>query len=274
MRLLITITGILTILANTCFSQSSDAYAMSLLEAEMRLFHATDDTLRQALLLDKIRIYTTADSINPQLQREIKRVRPALLSDSVRSDFFWNAAIISTLNQETYQAIHYLKAYEKIQTADSSISFRVLQYLNYEKYDTLRSADMYASLIREDSALQCLRCIAEARNFELKGKKWIGISSMIIPGSGMFIMGHPVKGATALVLNAATVIAVVSMVRGGLYLNAIGWGANLFGKFYMGNVKLTAKLAGDREKRKKNKPAFACGLQIQKVLEKYPLTFR
>lgn len=269
MRLLIIAISILI----SCTARSQDDLANRLLEAEKRVFRSHDSLERNRLILDKVSVYIDADSLGPGAMNEVLRVDPSLLDDSLQVAFYWNASIIAFLNRETYKALSYIDAYEA-RRADSSVSFLLLKYMNYVHYDTLIARDIYTRLTEADPSLRCLQCIAEAEQFELRHTRLKQYASMIVPGSGMIMNGNVGKGTISLLLNAATVAAIVYMAQHRLIINAIGWGTNLAGKFYSGNIRLTEKLITTKETGIKNRLGATCANEISHVLEKYPLNFR
>lgn len=272
MRRLITAISILISCIASAWSQETD-FANQLLQAEKQIFETRDSVQRNLLIHQKIKIYTDADSIGKPLMQEISRIDPKLLPDSLRTSFYWNAAIASFLNDETEQAIYYIDAYETTGSG-ASVGFAVLKYITLLHYDTAEARKVYIQLAQLDPALHCLQCISEAEQFELRHQKLKQYLSFVIPGSGLMLNGNVGKGGLSLLLNAASVCAIVYMAQNQLIINAVGWGSNLVGKFYAGNIRLTEKMILEKEKGIKNKLALSCELKIIEVFDKYPLEFK
>lgn len=266
------ITAISIILFCTEAALAQQPFDMRLMEIEQQIYNTEDSLLKNQLVLRKMDVYMQADSINARLLQEVRRVDAELLPDSLKTAFYWNAMLISFLNEETYLTLHYLEAYEA-REVDSTMGFLALKHLTYLNYDTTVARGLYNYLVSADSSLQCLDCIAEVERFELKHKKLI-TNAAFVPGLGMILNGNIGRGMVSIALNTATVLAIVYMAKSNLIINALGWGTNLAGKFYLGNIRLTSKLVERKESGKKSKLAQACELKIQQVFNKYPVAFR
>jgi hypothetical protein len=201
--------------------------------------------------------------------KEIKRASVTGIPDSLLKKYLWNGALIGYLNADLSYAKRMYTQYDNT-FKDSSLNSALLKVLVHAN-----DADGVRALIQRlsarDSLFSCLSCIDEVRNYERKGALFYTISSAVIPGSGAIMNGYPVKGIVSLALTAASVFGVVSLVRDGLYLNAVLWGSGIGLKFYGGNIRLTQTLFERRAVEIKRKRAVKCAAAIQRLTNKYPL---
>jgi hypothetical protein len=129
-------------------------------------------------------------------------------------------------------------------------------------------------LCKKDSIFMNLSKVIELEDFELKHKKFLLNSGLVIPGSGAIFNGNIVKGFTSLGLNTISFMAIRELVFEQMYVNAIGWGFNLFSKFYLGNLRMTEGLVEKKEQLKKNKLTSDCELILNDIFKKYPFEFK
>lgn len=244
----------------------------SLLFYEYACFKSTDTTAQQQFLLKKLNLYLNRGLTGPEMFREAKRVQIKFLGTH-KSDFLWNAAVLGYLNNETDRAAFYLSEYGE-QAGDTGIAYNLLSVLINKYSDTAQVRRSINFLEKKDSLFNGLHCFAEVAAYERKHLNFYRISSAIVPGSGTMINGAVLKGIISLALTAGSVYGIVQLVKYGLYLNAFFWGTGVGLKFYAGNLKLTEKTFYQKEQRQKNKPATECGLKLQKILNKYPLTLK
>jgi hypothetical protein len=270
MRPTITIISIVLLCTDFCFSQQQ--FDVQLMEMEKSIFLAKDSASKHELLVQKIQYLIESDSIDQKLQREIERVDPNYLSDSLREIFTWNAMLVSFFNKEISLTVYYIESFEKLSN-EPSTGFLALKYLTYLEYDSSVAYQIQPILIAKDSIFLGLSCIEEIKEYEIRHKKFKQFAS-IVPGFGMMLNGNVGKGLISMSLNTATIFAISYLIKGNLIVNSIGWGTNLVTKFYLGNVNLTRKLIDKKELTQKNKLAQTCELKMEEIFNKYPLEFR
>lgn len=263
---------LLLVCTSSTFAQSSDS---ALLKFEHDYFRTENDTTRNLILVDKINYHLQQESISDQVYLELKRVKPKLLTSSQQLDFYWNASLLYYISSNHYRAVHYIEEFENVSASpDLDTSFQLLKYFIYAEYDTTISSQLFSSLTESDTSMNCLACISDVANFELKHKKFRIFASYFIPGIGTMSAGKPVKGLLSLSLNVLSVFAIVYTVQNQLWINTVGWGTNLIGKFYTGNIRLATKVIAEKELIKKKELAQVCELQIRSIMQRYPLAFK
>lgn len=246
-----------------------------LLQYEYAYFLAENDSERNVIALNKLNHHLQQKEISDQIFIDLKRVKPALLTQDELLNFYWNSSLIYYVSNNHYQAVHYIAEYEDAsRTSALDTSFLLLNYFIYAEYDTTASNLLFAQLVESDSSMNCLSCIPEVSNFELKHKKMRILASYFIPGVGTMSAGKPIKGILSLSLNVLSVFAIVYTIQNKLWINTFGWGTNLLGKFYTGNIRLATKVIAEKELSKKKELAQVCELQIRHIIQRYPLNFR
>lgn len=268
---------LLILLLQFCINSSLTAQVSDsvLLEYELAFFNSESERERNAILLAKIDYHLNQSELSDQVFVEIERVKSKLLPREEQQRFYWNASLLYYVKAQHYRSIHFIDAYEK--GADSSElnpSFKLLKFLTYAEYDTTLSNKLFDQLAQQDTLMNCLSCISDVASYELKHKKFRIVASYFIPGFGTMITGKPVKGFLSLSLNALSTLALIYTIQQQLWINTVGWGTNLIGKFYTGNIRLATKVIAEKEERKKKELAHQCELQIRSVLQRYPLNFR
>ena len=262
----------LTALACTGSPFSQESKAEKLLAIEKQVYVCTNDTLKQQLLLSKVDLLLANKEQDERVFREVKRISGDLLDSLSRERFYWNAALLSYLNKENYRAAVYLGKYEKM-SVGKDVPFQLLGFLLYRELDSLKAMTFKRELISADPAFADLACFDQVEAYELKHRTFKHYSGYLVPGSGAMINGNIGKGLLSAGLNAASLAAILSMYRQGLWINTFGWGGNLVSKFYFGNIRMTDKLMDKKEAREKNELAGECELILEGLLKKYPLTF-
>ena len=267
------ITTILLLLCTSwSYSQIEDSI---LLQYEYEYFHATTDDARNNTLVEKLNYHLNQPTISEQAFFDLKRINPNLLESDQKQVFFWNASLMYYITNNHYQAVHYIEeCKEVIANPQEDTSFLLLQYFIYAEYDTSISNVLFSQLLKADTSFQCLTCVSEVSNFELKHKKMRILASYFIPGIGTMSAGKPVKGILSLSLNVLSAFAMVYTIQNQLWINTFGWGTNLIGKFYTGNIRLATKVIDQKEQDKKKELAHACELQLRTVFQHYPLNFK
>ena len=155
------------ICTNDVFSQLS--YEEKMLRLEKEIFESKNDSLKNTFCLLKFN-----NSLKQQDYKrsylELRRVRELFLSDSVtKSDFYWNATLISKLSNERQYANIYYDAY-LYYTNDSSESSLILGMLiksdidSSEFFEFKRNYDFTKNNEHFD-------CFGELLSYRLK-RKW------------------------------------------------------------------------------------------------------
>ena len=272
---IITTVCITIFISNFILSQTQSDYTSSLLEFEKAYFYEKDTVHKNEVLYRKLNFMIKHDSIiNSFILNDVKRIDFEHLNDSLQSKFFWNASIIAYLNDDYHYSLFYLKKYEDNSIIDSvNIERLLLKTILYSNYDENIAVTSLQQLVKLDSNMNCLECLMYLNEYELRHKKFYGITSLLIPGIYSFKEGKIVKGATSLALNLGAVFVIRNFYQQNLYINMLTWGSNLFMKFYMGNRTLLQKQLSYSEAKEKEKRTIACTLQLNSILEKYPLIF-
>lgn len=268
---------ILLLLLQFCTNSSLKAQISDsvLLNFEQAIFQSESDSLRNNILLTKIDYHLDQNQLSDQVFSDISRLKPKFLDRDERQRFYWNASILYYAFDQHYRAIHYIDAYEKgADSIELNTSFELLKFLSYSEYDTALANRLFEELMERDTLIACLTCISAVANYELKHKKFRIVASYFMPGIGTMITGKPVKGFLSLSLNVLSTFAIIYTIHQQLWINTVGWGTNLIGKFYTGNIRLATNVIAEKELRKKKELAHQCELQIRSILQRYPLNFK
>lgn len=247
-----------------------------LFELEKKIYKESNDTAKTELLLQKLSIYFNQNNIvNHQVLNELERVEWTLIKDSaVVSNFFWNSALAYLLNEKHQLALNSYNHYQEVAKIDTSIDacfFKALITLNL---DSVKFNECLKSCIQKDSSFIDMRCFYDVVNYEKKYRNAYLVSSVVIPGSGMLMLGKSRQGFTSLIINSASAYAVYALIQSNLYVNSIFWGIVLAQKFYAGGIKFTNKLFDEKEMKKQFQLSTNCRTSLDKLLLKYPLKFR
>lgn len=257
---------------NLVSSQTTSNYNSELLEFEKKHFYESDTTLKNEILFHKLNYMIKTDSVlNSNILNEIKRIDYTLLEYSIAGKFLWNASIIAYLNNDYNFSLYYLKEYEKITIDQQNVEFLLLKTILYANSDEKIAEENIKKLVEIDSSINCLECLTQINNYKLKYKKFYGLSTLFIPGIYSFSQGKVLKGFTSLGLNIGTILVIRNFYQQQLYINMLTWGSNLIVKFYFGNRTLLEKQLKYSEKKEKEKRTINCTLQLNTILEKYPL---
>lgn len=267
------ITILLLLLACTSSSRAQTSDSV-LLQYEHSYFRAENDSTRNLILMDKINYHLLQENLSEQVYLELKRIKPKFLAHDEQLSFYWNASLLYYISSNHYRALHYIEEFESASRSPNlDTSFQLLKYFIYAEYDTTISNILFANLIESDTSMNCLACISDVANFELKHKKFQILASYFIPGVGTMSAGKPVKGIISLSLNVLSAFAIIYTIQHQLWINTFGWGTNLIGKFYTGNIRLATKVIAEKEMIKKKELAQTCELQIRLIMQRYPLAF-
>lgn len=243
-----------------------------LLELEKLRFATKNDSLQSEISYRKVQLYLANQQVHSGVFEEVKRVEYRKLPDSLKTNFLWNAALISYLSNEQYRSTFYLDRYGNL-SRDSSVSYFLMQTLVH-RLDTAALQHNLGQLQRLDSAFTTLTCFEDFQQFERKNPKAYKIASGIVPGLGSMMNGYWLKGTSSLLFSAGMLAASYAMFYNSLYVSAITWGVAIWGKFYGGNLRLTEQLFEKRELQQKTKLAGDCELVLTTLLQKYPLQFK
>ncbi len=265
---------ILLLCINTAYGQQTATTDSSLLALEQKVFITTNDTLKTALLVQKTFIRFGTNSINEALLNDINRLDYRLIQDSA-TQIMWlyNASLAYALMENYRYALIYYNEYASIHAADTSLSTQLLHALLLANMDNNKLNTLITNG-KIDTRFTALNCYIKTIDFEKKGKNSYLFAQALLPGSGMALLGKPLKGLASLSLNGASVYAVYTLFSSHLYINAILWGATLGTKFYMGGVRLTETLFNQKQEKQRYALAQACQNNVKQLLTTYPLNFK
>lgn len=268
---------IITVLLSQVFIKSLTSqisFQDRLLELEYALFKSNSDSVQAQIRFEKTMVYVRNNSLSKEAFIEFKRTDYKLLVDSsLKSKFLWNGALVSFLNNETYQALFFMDKYEQA-TQDTSVEKQFLHFLIQANYSQIEANNRIQKLVQSDTAFAQLTCILETQDYALKHKEFKKIMAYILPGSGLLLNGNYGKGITSMTLNTGTVFAVSWLLKQNLTFNAVAWGSNLIIKFYLGGINLTSKSIDNKEKSLQKKRANNCALLVNDLMTKYPLHYK
>ena len=258
------------ICTNDVFSQLS--YEEKMLGLEKEIFESKNDSLKNTFCLQKFN-----NSLKKQDYKrsylELRRVRELYLSDSItKSDFYWNATLISKLSNEPQYANIYYDAYLHY-TNDSSESSLTLGMLIKSGIDTSEFFEFKRSYEFTKNN-ECFDCFNELLSYRLK-RKWVYVfSSYILPGTGTLLAGDVYNGIGSIVAVGGTGYGVYQLAKNKLYFGMGIWGYLFLPRVYFGNVKLTATKLEALEKKKKSKLVDNCEQKMLELLKNNPIDFR
>lgn len=244
----------------------------SLLYYEHIYFKATSDSVKQSAILKKISLYLRNGNTGPEVFNEMKRV--SLNTNCFnKSNFLWNAAIISYLNEEGDYADYFFEEY-RLLNKDSSMNYNFLAALIYYKQDTALFLEKLHYLCKKDTLFYSMNCLMNVTYYYKKNLKKYILASCILPGSGTILLGKLAMGLLSTAIFAGSVVGIVALIQHRLYINAVLWSTGVGLKFYTGNLKLTQKTFEDKEQIEKNKLSNECKFILRKIAQKYPLTLK
>jgi len=245
----------------------------SLLKLEQEIYTSESDSISNDLIVQKIGLYLKNGDHSNSVLQEFKRLNFTNVDSLERSRLFWNATLIAYFNEDVFHALYYFEHYEK-NSKDTTVEKEILKILIYANYNSAYSLELVKDLTLKSSNFQCLECLAEVRNYEMKHKLFKQKIAYFIPGMGLLLNGNGLKGATSILLNASTAIAIRWMFLNTVYFNMIGWGSNLLVKFYIGNINLTSKMTTSKEEKIRSKKSIDCSNVVFNLLEAFPLEYR
>ena len=243
-----------------------------LFDLEKQIFVSSNDTSSAYLISQKINIYLKLGKFDSLLLNEIERMNYHLLKDTLKiSNFLWNASLMNYFNKKYDSALSYFNQYQYFAKQDTSLQAQLLNALILMNSKKVQLNRKLTELSLKDSLFSDIQCFRDVVEYEKKGEVLYGLSSAIIPGSGMIALGKPRQGITSLILNSASAFAVYSLAKSNLYFNSVTWGLLLAQKFYGGGIKLTDKLFIEKQEKRRYQLSLDCQEKIKVLLKKYPI---
>lgn len=235
-----------------------------LLSYEMKIFDETSDMAKNNILMNKFHYQLlNGDSIR-HIENTIQRVNLNLISDSLtRCNFLWNTALFFILARKELRAMKYLTGYLKTTKDTSSIPSLFIQYLCYLPYDSEKADSICLKMTASGVQAEGLLCLQDLISLPNKGNiNLYLVPSLIVPGSGLFLLGRPDKGIVSLALNGASAFLIFYLIQENLIINGILMGTALIMKFYPGQLILTSRIFELRRLKKISKRASECTTQL------------
>ncbi len=243
----------------------------SLLLFEKQFFETENFSKQDSVLLYKfeyalkIKNYFNAYQTYLRLEKRNFRIK--------KKEYYWNSTLICLDNFNFTLAAQNFNIY-RINFDSLSFNSNLLGYLTYVNFDSIQSAQYYKKIIAFDSNLSCLNCFYKLLNSNYKKGKGYMLTSGIIPGGGLFLLGKPLKGLTSMALIGGSAFGIYSLFQNNLYLNAISWGLNFGLKFYIGQIKLTNKEYLKKQEKLKRKLNSKCKSNYNDVLQKHNIDYK
>lgn len=240
-----------------------------LVNYELEYFNAQDAKKRSTVALKKLDLLLSFDSLYlKKCIQEIARVSPSLLSKKEQATFYWNATIISMLDRNDAEIV-YARRYAET-TEDSTLAAQILYLLAVAQSEQNNPLQRYITNVQLNNILACQRSKYAVR----QRKKGYEVASAFVPGLGMMLKGHYIKGATSLGLHSLSSFLVYSMLRNNLYGNALSVSTLVLSKLYMGNLTFTRNLSNKNQYRNTEKKISQCENALADLLIQYPIMFR
>ncbi len=253
MRLTRFIAIILVLNSRVCFCQT--ATNDSLLLFEELFFNAKSNSSKDSILFKKYN-YCLATNLLVDAYKTYLRLERANVK-YYNKNYYWNNTLLCTDNNNFALAKKNLDLY-RLNFDSISIQSNFLAYLTFINYDSLQAKNYFYKLKTADTSLACLNCFYKLLHQKNKGKPLYATSALVLPGSGLIILGKPVKGLTSMALLGSLAYGVYQLTQYNLYVNALSWTMGLGLKLYSGQVKLTRKEFDKRALKRKNKKAKSC----------------
>lgn len=255
---------------NDVFSQLS--YEENMLMLEKKIFEANNDSVKNTLCFQKFNNSLKKQDYN-RSYLELRRVREVFVVDSlIKSDFYWNATLISKLSNERQYANIYYDAYLEY-TNDTSESSLILGMLVKSDLDSSELYEFKRKYYYTNNS-NLFGCFDELLSYRLKRKWAYVLSSYILPGTGTILTGDVYNGIGSLVTVSGTGYGVYQLAKSKLYLGMGIWGYLFLPRVYLGNIRLTAAKLESLEKKKKSKLADNCEQKMLEFLKNNPIDFR
>lgn len=251
-------------------AQQIDSLSVRLMQLEFSIFLQNNDSIKRLLKYQKINLCILKQNYYKAYE-EVKRINDSEEKDSLlKRLLLWDKTLLCYLNDDIFQAyqnynnyINYIK--------DSSISSLIMGWFIYQDLGFEDSKEFEIAILKRDSSFQKIFSLKMHKKNELK-YKLAKISSWVLPGMGMFILGYPIKGISALIVNTSWEVGVIILIQNQLFFNAAFWSI-LWGvqKFYMGNVRLTKKIISYKETQNLKDIRKQQHAIMKEVLIKYPI---
>ena len=251
-------------------AQQLDSLDVRLMQLEYSIFLQKNDSAKKSLKYQKINLCILNQNYH-RAYEEIQKVIDSQEKDTlIRRWLLWDKTLLAYLNDDVFQAYQCYNNYINY-TKDSSISSLIMGWLIYQDLEFEDSNMFEMAILKRDSSFQKIFSLKRHKENDSK-YKLAKISSWILPGMGMFILGYPIKGINALIINAAWEVGVIVLIQHQLFFNAaflgITWGVQ---KFYMGNVRLTKKIIRYKQSQNIQDIKKHQHTVLKDVLIKYPL---
>jgi hypothetical protein len=251
-----------------------DSLSNHLLTLEKSIYYSSSDTIRNALLIQKMDFMVKTKMENVEILKNSKRINYHLIEEKdEKTRFLWNVSVIAYLENDLYYALHCMEAYQSISN-DTSMTFENLKFFIYSNYDTEKTKLIVSNLIEGDSIFTAYECYLDAQAYVVHQTQLKKMLSYILPGTGMMINGNSTKGLISMALNSVSAAAIYYLISHHLFINTLAWGSNLIMKFYVGNINLTKKLIDQKQVYIQKKRAKKCALSINECLLKYPINYK
>lgn len=262
---------IVIILVLSKLSLNCQTGADTLLFFEKLIFESKSQKQRDSLLNQKLNFSIQSKNLKNAYLTYLRLEKTGYRV--YNKNYYWNATLLCLDNFNFSSAIMNYKLY-KLNFDSSSIQSNLLGYLTYVNFDSLSAKKYYLNLLKLDSSLACMNCFYELLN--KKSKKGTGymIASGIVPGSGLVVVGKPLKGITSMALIGGMAYGVYSLTQANLYVNAINWTLNLGLKFYLGQIKLTKKEFDKKQNKTKSLLNKRCKANYMGVLHEHAITYK
>jgi hypothetical protein len=264
-------TGIILIFLATRFFAQNDL-TDSLLKLEEKIFSSQSIAEKAQYL--KIKTELNLHALNTEAaMNELERYSSLIEFNNADEDLLWNGTLLSLRFDRLGQASNYFQSY--YHRFDSlSAQSNLLGFLVYLNNDSIRAQHFYRKLLTLDDSLRCLDCFYQMVNAHYGKGSFFKVSSLLVPGSGLIMMGRPAKGLVALGISGVFVAGGIALLSNQLPVNFVGtdvlWGL----KFYIGQYLLTAKELNKKTYKKKNQLAQKCKLAFDNELKKYSIDYR
>lgn len=269
MRLIRFIAIILVLNSSVCLCQT--ATNDSLLLFEEFFFNARSNSSKDSILFKKYNY-----CIGKNLLMDAYNTYTRLESANVKyfnKNYYWNNTLLCTDNNNFELAKKNLDLY-RLNFDSISVQSNFLAYLTCINYDSLQAKKYFFKLKTADTSLACLNCFYKLINQKHKGKQFYTASALVVPGSGLIMVGKPSKGLTSMALIGSLAYGVYQLTQYNMYINAFSWTMGLGLKLYSGQVKLTRKEFDKRALKRKNRKVKSCKEAFKVSMTKHNLFYK
>lgn len=247
------------LLVKLCPLYAQQKYADTLLNYELKAFAENENS--QKILTQKFN-FLLKQKDYVAAHNELTRINKQTLNETA----LWNACLLSLQQKDFTSAEDYFKLYW-LHADTSSLRDLTLAFLTYLNTDSARANSFLRKIEVNNPEYSCLRCYYRLLEMENTRALPFIIPSALVPGSGLILLGKPMKGLTSAAIATGFVIASISMINAGLVVNLVGWTAGWGVKFYLGQLGLTEKEHHNRFTKKKSKKADACRMDFSEKLK-------